>query len=198
MVFSTSLLYEMEISRKEKLEIRRHEILELAIIKIKSVFKTVDVKEVYITGSILIPHKFTSHSDIDIAVKGLSATDYFSVISRLEEILLITVEIIELENCRFSDKIISTGLKIIWDAGKIFNPLGVHKQPGRSNYLVLEELMGFRHVFRHAYNYNLTPDKMEFLRKKILEQKSSIDSDIKIFKKFLEEGFSFAQEAGEK
>jgi len=113
MVFSTSLLYEMEISRKEKLEIRRHEILELAIIKIKSVFKTVDVKEVYITGSILIPHKFTSHSDIDIAVKGLSATDYFSVISRLEEILLITVEIIELENCRFSDKIISTGLKII-------------------------------------------------------------------------------------
>ena len=58
------------------------------------------------------------------------------------------------------------------------------------SYLVLGELMGFRHLFRHAYNYNLTPDKMEILRKKILEKKTSIDSDINIFKQFLEEGFS--------
>jgi hypothetical protein len=58
------------------------------------------------------------------------------------------------------------------------------------SYLVLGELMGFRHVFRHSYNYNLTPDKMEILRKKILEKKTSIDSDINIFKQFLEEGFS--------
>jgi hypothetical protein len=50
--------------------------------------------------------------------------------------------------------------------------------------------MGFRHVFRHAYNYTLTPDKMEILRKKILDQKANIDSDINIFKQFLEEGFS--------
>ena len=58
------------------------------------------------------------------------------------------------------------------------------------SYLVLGELMGFRHVFRHAYNYNLTPDKMEILREKILGQKISIDKDISIFKQFLEEGFS--------
>jgi hypothetical protein len=57
------------------------------------------------------------------------------------------------------------------------------------SYLVLGELMGFRHVFRHAYNYNLTPDKMELLRKRVLEQKSFIDSDITVFKQFLEEGF---------
>lgn len=58
------------------------------------------------------------------------------------------------------------------------------------SYLVLGELMGFRHVFRHSYNYNLASDKMEILRNKILEQKTSIDSDISIFKQFLEEGFS--------
>jgi hypothetical protein len=58
------------------------------------------------------------------------------------------------------------------------------------SYSVLGELMGFRHVFRHAYNYTLTPDKMEILRKKILDQKANIDSDINIFKQFLEEGFS--------
>ena len=60
----------------------------------------------------------------------------------------------------------------------------------KDSYLVLGELMGFRHVFRHEYNYNLTPDKMEILRKKMLDQKATIDSDINIFKQFLEEGFS--------
>ncbi len=58
------------------------------------------------------------------------------------------------------------------------------------SYLVLGELMAFRHVFRHGYNYNLASDKLEFLRKKILKQKNSIDSDIRIFKQFLEEGFT--------
>lgn len=59
-----------------------------------------------------------------------------------------------------------------------------------TSYLILSELMGFRHVFRHAYNYNLLPDKMEILRKKVIEVKEIIDYDITSFKKFLEEEFS--------
>lgn len=59
-----------------------------------------------------------------------------------------------------------------------------------TSYLILSELMGFRHVFRHAYNYNLLPDKMEILRKKVIEVKEIIDFDITSFKKFLEEEFS--------
>ncbi len=113
MPFSTSLLNEIEASRKEKLEKKRHEILEQTIIEIKKVFKNSNVQEVYITGSIVIPNKFTSRSDIDIAVKGLSAIDYFPIISKLEESLLRTIEIIEIENCLFSDKIINAGLKVI-------------------------------------------------------------------------------------
>lgn len=113
MAFSTSLLYEIEESRKKELEKKRHEILEQTIIEIKSVFNNSNVREVYITGSIVIPYKFTSRSDIDIAVKGLSAVDYFPILSKLEESLLRTIEIIELENCRFSDKIISIGLRVI-------------------------------------------------------------------------------------
>ena len=113
MTFSTSLLYEIEESGKEDLEKKRHEILEQTIIEIKSVFNNSNVLEVYITGSILIPYKFTSRSDIDIAVKGLSAVDYFPILSKLEESLLRTIEIIELENCRFTDKIIRISLRVI-------------------------------------------------------------------------------------
>ena len=113
MAFSTSLLYEIQKSRKEELEKKRRQILEQTIIEIRRVFNNSNVQEVYITGSIIIPYKFTSHSDIDIAVRGLSAVDYFPVLSRLEECLLRTIEIIELEKCRFSDKIISIGLRVI-------------------------------------------------------------------------------------
>ena len=113
MTFSTSLLYAIVESRKEDLEKKRHEILEQTITEIKSVFNNSNVQEVYITGSILIPYKFTSRSDIDIAVKGLTAVDYFPVLSKLEESLLRIVEIIELENCRFADKIIGNSLRVM-------------------------------------------------------------------------------------
>jgi predicted nucleotidyltransferase len=113
MKYPIGLLYEIDASRKERLEKERHEILEQTIIETKNVFKNLQVQEVFLTGSILIPYKFSSRSDIDIAVKGLSAHDYFPVLSKLEESLLRTVEIIELENCRFSDKIITTGLRVL-------------------------------------------------------------------------------------
>jgi hypothetical protein len=59
-----------------------------------------------------------------------------------------------------------------------------------SGYSVLGELMGFRHVFRHAYNYDLAPDKLMNIRQKVLESKTSLNQDIEEFKKFLQEHFS--------
>jgi predicted nucleotidyltransferase len=113
MTFSTSLLYEIEESRREELEKKRQQILEQTIKVIKSVFNDSNVTEVYLTGSIINSYGFSLRSDIDIAVKGLAAADYFRILSKLEESLLRTVEIIELENCWFSDKIINTGLRVI-------------------------------------------------------------------------------------
>ncbi len=57
------------------------------------------------------------------------------------------------------------------------------------SYKLLGELMAFRHVFRHAYNYNLSPDRMEHLRKNIMEHRQIIDIDIERFKNFLEQIF---------
>lgn len=53
------------------------------------------------------------------------------------------------------------------------------------NYEILGELLGFRHVFRHAYNYNLSPQKINLLREKILSAYPAIKQDIAIFKTFL-------------
>jgi hypothetical protein len=58
------------------------------------------------------------------------------------------------------------------------------------NYEVLTELMGFRHVFRHAYSYNLSVEKMEQLRAKIMAHRTEISSEIKTFKLFLSDNFS--------
>lgn len=57
------------------------------------------------------------------------------------------------------------------------------------SYLILGELMGFRHVFRHAYDYNLSAEKLKKLREKVLLQYTGIDEDIKQFKEFLKEKF---------
>mgnify|MGYP001453223037 CR=1 FL=1 len=49
---------------------------------------------------------------IGIAVGGLSGEYYFRFMARLQELLPQVIEVIELENCRFDDKIVKTGMKI--------------------------------------------------------------------------------------
>lgn len=113
MPFSTSLLFEIEEQKKEGLEKTRLEFLNKALTEVKNVFNQYQVQEVYLTGSVLVPYKFTPRSDIDIAVRGLSNEHYYTVLSKLEEALLRNVEIIDLEQCRFAENILKTGIKII-------------------------------------------------------------------------------------
>lgn len=113
MTFSTYLLEEIEKQKLTDLEKKRQEILQLSIDIFKKYFSLLNVKSLYITGSLLIPFKFRSKSDIDIAVEGLLPEKYFQTIFELGELLPRQVEIIELEDCRFAEKIIKTGLKII-------------------------------------------------------------------------------------
>ena len=67
----------------------------------------------YITGSLIVPERFHAQSDIDIAVSGLTHQNYFSFMAKIQEYLDRQVEVIELENCRFAQKILDTGLKVI-------------------------------------------------------------------------------------
>jgi hypothetical protein len=50
------------------------------------------------------------------------------------------------------------------------------------SYRLLNELRGFRHVFRHAYNYGLDDERVNALLRKILGQKGTVIKDLKTFR----------------
>ena len=53
------------------------------------------------------------------------------------------------------------------------------------SYSILDELRRFRHVFRHAYDYQLEPERVEHLRKKVLTQWKFVQADLDAFRAFL-------------
>ena len=52
-------------------------------------------------------------------------------------------------------------------------------------YRILDELRGFRHVFRHAYSYELDPEKVIQLAEKALKLEEAFRRDIEAFKEKL-------------
>ena len=104
-----------EAYRKKQSEIENNRInlLEYSKTHLFEYFKELQIDELYITGSLITPNKFSNRSDIDIAVSNLGEELYFKTISELEDLFKRKVEIIELENCKFADKIRSTGLKLL-------------------------------------------------------------------------------------
>lgn len=113
MVSPENLFEQILAQKQEEREKERSALLSLTIDVIKSVAPRFSVRTAYITGSLVVPDRFHSHSDIDIAVKGLTDTNYFAFMAKVQEMLPRQVEIIELENCRFAGKIIETGLNVL-------------------------------------------------------------------------------------
>ena len=52
-----------------------------------------------------------------------------------------------------------------------------------TGYRILNELRGFRHVFRHAYSYGLDDERVGTLLRKIFEQEESVFNDLQTFRK---------------
>ena len=47
---------------------------------------------------------------------------------------------------------------------------------------ILNELRGFRHVFRHAYSYGLDDERVSALVRKVLGQKDPVIKDLQTFR----------------
>lgn len=109
---SVKLLEDIAKERIERREQDRLHLLNLTIHTLKEYFFLKPVKSVYITGSLIHPDRYHENSDIDIAVTGMPESSYFTCLFELSMLLNKDVEIIELENCRFRQKIESTGLKV--------------------------------------------------------------------------------------
>ena len=73
--------------------------------------------DAYIFGSVASTGRYKSGSDVDIAVSGLDTLDYFAFIGDISELLNKQVDVVRLEECRFSQSIISKGIK--WTRKKI-------------------------------------------------------------------------------
>jgi len=56
----------------------------------------------------------------------------------------------------------------------------------KESYLILDELRGFRHIFRHSYDYELAPDRVKDLKQKILTDWRYIERDLNVFIDFLQ------------
>ncbi len=54
-----------------------------------------------------------------------------------------------------------------------------------ASFRLLDELRGFRHVFRHAYEFQLAPEKVADLKGKVLARWQGIEQDFDAFVGFL-------------
>jgi HepT-like protein len=52
-----------------------------------------------------------------------------------------------------------------------------------AGYRILNELRGFRHVFRHAYSYGLDDERVGALLRKVLGQENTLIKDLQTFRK---------------
>jgi uncharacterized protein len=105
--FSTEILDLAKQNRREERELLRSATLELLE---RSLAKSpIPVEEAFVFGSLVRPFSFDSRSDVDLAVHALDPRDYFSLKTYLEQELQREVDLLEIETCRFSDKIRRTG-----------------------------------------------------------------------------------------
>lgn len=53
------------------------------------------------------------------------------------------------------------------------------------SYFILDEMRGFRHIFRHSYDYELSQSKVENLKNRVIIGWDKIFTDLQIFEDFL-------------
>ena len=97
---------EAEFREKTRKKILRQ--VDAALIELS---KTYTWDEVYLFGSLIREGKFSSKSDVDIAIKGLNKFHHFSFVGDLSSILGRDVDVIRFEDCHFLNAIRSGGIK---------------------------------------------------------------------------------------
>lgn len=102
-----TLLEQMTRARYETRERERHETRQL----LREVLpRLLPGKRVFVFGSLTRPGRFTSESDIDLAIESeVEGMTIFQLISLLGEEMGRRVDVTLLDECRFRDKILREG-----------------------------------------------------------------------------------------
>ena len=78
---------------------------------LKKLIKRYSWDEAFIFGSVAKTGKYHTGSDVDIALSGLNKFDYYAFVGDISKLLNKRVDVVLLEECRFSKSIIEKGIK---------------------------------------------------------------------------------------
>ena len=109
-VFSTSVLDRVKQREKQARETRRKDVLSSLMTALEG--SPIPVGEALIFGSLVVPYKFDTRSDIDVAVHTMSPRDYLTLKTFLENKIGREFDLVEIESCRFGDSIRKKG--VLW------------------------------------------------------------------------------------
>ncbi len=115
MAFDTTIIKKIWKQASENNEITRLQVLENAKYHIVSFFESRNVKEVFLYGSVLRKGEFNKDSDLDVAILGgnFASYRYDGLLEFDKKIGVKYVDVIEMEECSFTDLIRKYGLKLI-------------------------------------------------------------------------------------
>lgn len=103
-----SLQARNKVREKERIKVLRQ--VETAL---ETLAESYSWDAIYIFGSLTKECRFAEKSDVDIAIKGLNKFEHFSFVGDISALLGRPVDVIRLEDCHFSDSIISGGVRWI-------------------------------------------------------------------------------------
>jgi len=110
--FNTNLLDAALVRRREDNEAQRLAAVEQAIQWLETEGEQYGIDQAYLFGSVIRPYRFTSNSDVDIAVEGFNPEDFFMAMATLSERLERDVDLVDLSKCPFAHRIRQQGM--VW------------------------------------------------------------------------------------
>ena len=101
-------IYKRKSKQRER---QRKDFIKEVLIALEKLRKDVSFDEVYIFGSLARPYQFGEDSDVDLAFKGLDQDKLFVAIGRLSGELGRTVNVVDIDDIHFKDKILREGIR---------------------------------------------------------------------------------------
>lgn len=111
MKFDTGLFDRALKKRKEKRSRERKDCLDTVTATLIRVRSQYDIREAYITGSLIVEHRWTETSDVDVAVGGCSGS-VLDVMKALEDTTGKVVDVIDLDTHPHPDTVRDRGLTV--------------------------------------------------------------------------------------
>lgn len=111
MTFDTSLFDRAFRIRKEKRSRERRECLDTVSETLNRVRSQYDIREAYVTGSLIVEYRWNEDSDADVAVGGCSGS-VLDVMKSLEDATGRVVDVIDLDTHPYPDTVRDSGLTV--------------------------------------------------------------------------------------